>query len=225
MAQSSFFFLALTTLMLGCGESDTPETPSPEPEAAPAPAEPAEAAPAEAEPAEAEPAEAEPVVAEDCCCHHSDAAGAGLTRFSREQGTCDGSIYMTGCVEPSVCDVASLPSKPMAELGKLRFTPSAGAPVTITGSAAHLFNHGEGESRVQVIYYPHPASEVMAKWTEEITSQGFTLIEGDFPGESHGPVVGFERGDDAIIGEFEEGCQGSSGTCVWNIATMATADK
>jgi len=220
MAQSSFFVLGLITLMLGCGESDTPEAPSPEPEAVPAPAD-APAEPAEAEPAEPEPAEAEPAVAKDCCCQHADAAGAGLTRFSRDQGTCDGSIYMTGCVDSGVCDVASVPASPMAELGKIQFTPAAGATVTITGSPEHIFDHGEGESRVQVIYYPHPASEVMALWTEEITSQGFTLIEGDYPGESHGPVVGFERGDDSIIGEFEEGCQGSSGTCVWNIMLAA----
>ncbi len=47
MAQSSILFLSLTTLMFGCGESDTPETPSPQGEAAPA------AAPAAAVSAEA----------------------------------------------------------------------------------------------------------------------------------------------------------------------------
>jgi hypothetical protein len=132
---------------------------------------------------------------------------------------------MRGCVDSGVCDVGSLSSYALAELGKIQFTPSSGTPVTITGAPRYLFNHGEGDSAVQVIYYPHPAKDVKAKWTEEITSQGFTLIEGDYPGESHGSVVGFERGDDYIIGEFEEGCQGSSGTCVWNIKTVATPVK
>ena len=226
MARTSTLFLALTTLLFGCGESPAPEAPSPQAEAEQAPAAEAEQAPAaEAAPKEEAPAEAEPEEAKDCCCQHEDAAGAGLTRFSREKGSCEGSIYMRGCVDSGVCDVASLPAKPLAELGKIQFTPSSGEAVTITGAPENLFNHGEGDSAVQVIYYPHPAKDVKAKWTEEITSQGFTLIEGDYPGESHGPVVGFERGDDYIIGEFEEDCQGSSGTCVWNIKTVATPVK
>lgn len=233
MVHYSILFFSLTPLIFGCGESPAPEAPSPQAEPAPAPA--VEDAPKEkAASEEEEPAVAKPAEAKDCCCWYSDPAGAGLSRFSADQsewplpqpdweaGCGGGPYYLVGCVDSGICDVAKIPSKPVVELGKIKLTLSSGTSVTVTGSAEHIFNHGEGESAVQVIYYPSPAKDVKAKWTEEITSQGFTLIEGDYPGESHGPVIGFERGDDVIIGEFEEGCQGSKGTCVWSASAVAT---
>lgn len=50
MARTSILFLALTTLIFGCGESPAPEAPSPQAEAAQAPAAEAEPAPVIEEP-------------------------------------------------------------------------------------------------------------------------------------------------------------------------------
>jgi hypothetical protein len=40
-------------------------------------------------------------------------------------------------------------------------------------------------------------------------------MSGEYPMESRGRVQGFEKGDDAVMADFEDGCQGSTGTCVW----------
>ena len=68
-----------------------------------------------------------------CCCRHSDPAGAGLTRFSRDQGTCDGSIYMSGCVDSGICDVAKLTDVEPPS-GTLKLTLPSGVTATVTGN-------------------------------------------------------------------------------------------
>jgi hypothetical protein len=156
--------------------------------------------------------------AQDCCCWHADVAGAGLARFSRKKGTCEGHYTMYGCVDSGVCDVGAVPPKPMADLGQIVLTMKSGNTVKVTGSTEHIFTHSKGESTEQILYFPHPVKAVVAQWTQDLSDQGFAVIEGDYPGESHGTIAGFDKGDDSFIADFEGGCQGTSGTCVWMTA-------
>ncbi len=173
--------------------------------------------------------------AESCCCWYTDPSGAGLHRFSSDptdwpvpepdwpHGCGGGPYYLKGCVETGVCDVADQPPRPPASMGRVGLRLNSGARASVTGSADLLFSHGEDP--VQVLYYPLPAQRVIATWTDDLAKQGFTAMEGDYPSESHGTVQGFEKGDDGIIADFEEGCQGSSGTCVWMISGALTELK
>jgi len=170
----------------------------------------------------------EPEAVETCCCWYTDPSGAGLHRFSSdpsawpvpepdwEHGCGGGPFYLMGCVETGVCDVAERPAQAIASMGRVGLKLNSGVRATVTGDGDLLFSHGEDP--VQVLYYPVAAARVLATWTEDLAKQGFTPMEGDYPAESHGMVQGYEKGDDGLIADFEEGCQGSTGTCVWMIS-------
>ena len=235
MARTSTLFLALTTLMLGCGESPAPEAPSPQAEAEQAPA-------AEAAPKEEAPAEAEAEEAKECCCWYIN-VGNDLNQFSADRSEwplpepeweegCGGPYWLVGCVDSGICDVAKTPEKPMAELGKVTLTLESGTTVSVPGSSEQNYLHGSGKNSVRIIYYPHPAKKVMAQWNQEVLEQGFTAIKVDHTSDGaaevkewHGEVASYKMGNDSLIADFEEGCQGSSGTCVWiTIAADTGAD-
>ena len=177
----------------------------------------------------------EPEAVEACCCWYTDPSGAGLHRFSSDphdwpvperdwpHGCGGGPDYLMGCVETGVCEVAEQPVRPPASMGRIGLKLNSGARASVTGSRDLLFSHGKDP--VQVLYYPLPAQRVIATWTDDLAKQGFTPMEGDYPAESHGMVQGFEKGDDGIIADFEEGCQGSAGTCVWMISGVLTELK
>ena len=211
--------LFMTVSLTGCAASnDAPGTAPPAP-AMSTPA-PTEEAP-EAEPGEAPSAAnttppteviAEPVAAtEGCCCQYSDPAGAGLRRFSTDQGRCEGAYYFEGCVDPGICEVASIPPTSIGELGVVSVSLPGGASARLKASPEHIFAHGQ-----TVLYLPQPTSVVQARWINDLRLQGWTRQEAqDTPAESHGTVLVFTKSGSRLMLDLEGGCQGSKGTCVW----------
>ena len=154
------------------------------------------------------------VQAQACCCQHSDPAGAGLTRFSRDQGTCDGSIFMKGCVDSGICDVAKLEKSTDAK--RLEFTLPSGKTVSIIGDPTRLYDHGEGAI---VLYDSSPADKSAAMLAKNIQPPPTKRIDDSGDTESHGTVKRFEWESEGLSFDFEANCQGGTGTCIWLPAT------
>ena len=171
----------------------------------------------------------------DCCCHHTDPAGAGLSRFSRDQGTCDGSIYMKGCVDSGICDVATTKTAP--KLARFIFTLPSGKKIHSLANPSNLYDHGEGAI---VLYikgpkyyalggflnkYMYPPGGCQGEWVTEAEGQTkWRCIQHEENTEAHGIIsrifwkVEQDSKDikqEGLAFDVEENCQGGTGTCIW----------
>jgi hypothetical protein len=164
--------------------------------------------------------------ADACCCWYEAPAGGGLPEFSKdksawpkadgvEEPECGGAYFLHGCVNSGICDVAATPVVAMDTMGSLNITLKSGT-ATVTGSAERVYSHEKGKTKAEVIYYPHPASAVLEQWKKDLTAQEFTYEEVDANTEVKGTQHHFtHKVHGALLVDFEEGCQGSKGTCVW----------
>ena len=164
--------------------------------------------------------------ADACCCWYNPPAGAGLSEFSKdksnwpkadgvEEPVCEGAYFLNGCVNSGICDVATTPEMAMDTMGSLNITLKSGS-ATVTGSAEWVYSHEKGKAREEIIYYPHPASAVLEQWKKDLVAQEFTYEEAEENTEAKGKQHHFtHKVNGALKVGFEEGCQGSKGTCVW----------
>jgi len=171
---------------------------------------------------------------EGCCCWHQDAAGGGLDRFSTAQGSCDDHYTKIGCVDNNICEVGSIEQTAEERLQLLTASNNAQLKkisLTITGDSNHVYSYSKDSHSVTVLYYASPVQTVIDQWEKELAEQQFISTKEETPVESHGMIRTFQRehsdSEDAsalqtIVVDFEEACQGGSGTCVWIDAVLCT---
>ena len=185
MAQSSILFLALTTLLLGCGES-------PAPEAAPAPAAEAEPAPAaEAEPASA--AEAAPASPEEKAA--AKTPRTVVTPWSSEpDGATDRWEAMVCKVDGKwvkTCDGGACAAKCSQDAKTITVAPVKAGPVTLhTGEGSFAMEELSTSRYGRYLTQTAPASAV---------STGKTVTEMPLPNAQYTKSVG------AAVGKSDPG--------------------